>query len=132
MESRDALRAAALLGPRFSIPALLQAGFEAATLDPLFDSGILEEAKGSQARFFDPMLMEDELARIPWSKKRKLSLRIAEALERTRAAPELIGQHHVNAQNFANAEGPAGDRGSTCPQTFVSRDGSLRAEPGGR
>jgi len=103
MESRDALRAAALWGPRFSMPVLLQAGFEAATLDPLFDSGELEEAKGSQGRFFDPMLMGDELARIPWSKKRKLSLRIAEALERTRAASELIGQHHVNAQNFANA-----------------------------
>lgn len=97
------MRAAALLGPRFSIPALLQAGFEAATLDPLFDSGILEEAKVSQARFSDPKLVGDELARIPWSKKRKLSLRIAEALERTRAAPELIGQHYVNAQDFANA-----------------------------
>ena len=103
LESRNALRAAALMGERFSIPVLLQSGFEPATLDPLFDSGVLVEDKGSQARFSDPKLVQEEQDRTPWSIKRQLSHRIAEALEASRAAPELIAQHYGNAQDFVNA-----------------------------
>ena len=71
LESRNVLRASALLGERSSIPVLLQAGFEAVVLDPLFGSGLLLEDKGSLARFSDPKLVTEEKDRTPWSTKRQ-------------------------------------------------------------
>jgi hypothetical protein len=43
-ESTVALEVAALLGEEFEIETLLALGVSAETLDPLFDSGVLEEA----------------------------------------------------------------------------------------
>jgi hypothetical protein len=49
--SRAILEAAALLDQPFSVPLLIDLGFSADALDPLFDSGILREPFPNRAEF---------------------------------------------------------------------------------
>ncbi len=103
LESRDALRLAALLGESFSLQALMSLGVEADTLDPLFDQGILLPAKSSEARFASSALRDSSLNNTPWSQKRRWSLQVAELLESRREPPSVIAPHYLRAQDYPKA-----------------------------
>lgn len=103
LESRDAVRSAALLGERFSLPILMEVGVESGALDPLFDGGILIQVGSTEARFATVEILESEIGQLPWSHKRRISAKIAKALAKRRADPCEVARHYVNAQEFAQA-----------------------------
>ncbi len=103
LDSREAMRTAALLGEQFSLPLLVEIGVEAAALDPLFDEGVLIEAGATEARFADWSVADREIQSMPWSRKRRLSSRIADVLEKRDGDSGLIARHCLNAQEFARA-----------------------------
>jgi DNA-binding CsgD family transcriptional regulator/tetratricopeptide (TPR) repeat protein len=69
--SRAILEAAALLDQPFSVSLLIDLGFPADSLDPLFDNGILRETLPARAEFTNSELRNELLGRMPWSKKRR-------------------------------------------------------------
>ncbi len=103
LDSRDAIRYAALLGERFSLPVLMEIGIDFGALDPLFDGGFLLQCDDTTARFADLNMLESEIRLLPWSQKRRISAKIARALENRRADPGEIARHYVSAQEFAQA-----------------------------
>ena len=70
--SRAILEAAALLDEPFSVPLLMDLGFSADALDPLFDNGIFREPSSNRAEFADPELRSGLLGQMSWSRKRHL------------------------------------------------------------
>jgi hypothetical protein len=64
------LEAAALLDEPFSIPLLIDLGFSADALDPLFDNGIFREPFPNRAEFTNSELRNWLLGEMSWSKKR--------------------------------------------------------------
>ncbi len=105
LESRDAIRSAALLGERFSLPVLREIGIETHALDSLFDQGFLIQIEGTEAQFASSDLLESEIRQMPWSQKRRISAKIAEVLAKRRADPCEVARHFVNAQEFGQARG---------------------------
>jgi hypothetical protein len=69
--SRAVLEAAALLDEPFSVPLLIDLGFSAEALDPLFDNGIFREPFPNRAEFTNSELRNGILGEMPWSKKRR-------------------------------------------------------------
>jgi hypothetical protein len=69
--SRAILEAAALLDQPFSVSLLIDLGFSADSLDPLFDSDILRETLPTRAEFMNSELRNELLGRMPWSKRRR-------------------------------------------------------------
>jgi tetratricopeptide (TPR) repeat protein len=65
------LEAAALLDQPFSVSLLIDLGFSAESLDPLFDKGILREPFPARAEFTNSELRNELLGGMPWSKKRR-------------------------------------------------------------
>jgi len=78
--SRAILEAAALLDQPFSVPLLIDLGFSADALDPLFDSGIFRETFPNRAEFTNSGLRNELLAGMPWSRKRRLCEQVGELL----------------------------------------------------
>src|ERR1700745_2828520 len=66
------LEAAALLDEPFSVPLLIDLGFSADTLDPLFDNGIFRESLPKLAEFTNSELRNGLLGQRSWSRKRHL------------------------------------------------------------
>jgi hypothetical protein len=67
-DSRAILEAAALLDQPFSVPLLIDLGFSADALDPLFDNGIFRELFPNQAEFTNSKLRDGLLDQMSWSK----------------------------------------------------------------
>ena len=72
--SRAMLEAAALLDEPFSVPLLIDLGFSADALDPLFDNGIFREPFPNRAEFANPELRSRLLGEMSWSRKRHFVL----------------------------------------------------------
>jgi hypothetical protein len=88
--ARETLEKAALLGAEFSVPVLLSAGGAPGGLDRLFDDGWLAETGGNRARFLQPAQLQEIVAAIPWSRKRKWhSVYLCAAVISTRAFKSL-------------------------------------------
>lgn len=103
LDSMDAVRAAALLGEDFSLQVLVDVGIDLSDLDPLFDSGVLLEAKVGQARFSEFRTREQLLTQMPWSFRRAWSMRLAESLERLKGEADVLGGLFLSAQAFDRA-----------------------------
>lgn len=99
----EALQTAALLGLRVSLPVLMETGVDGESLDELFDHGLLLPEGTVEARFPKDSDRKGALDDLPWSLKRKLSARIAEALRRRRASPEEVAEHYLNARDYVGA-----------------------------
>jgi hypothetical protein len=78
------LEAAALLDEPFFVPLLMDLGFSADALDPLFDNGIFREPLPNRAEFADPELRNGLLGQMTWSRKRHLCEQAEELLSRRR------------------------------------------------
>jgi len=72
--SRAILEAAGLLDEPFSVPLLMDLGFSADALDPLFDNGIFREPFPNRAEFANPELRSRLLGEMSWSRKRHFVL----------------------------------------------------------
>lgn len=105
LESREALRLAALFGERFPLPQLAEAGVDSTSLDALFDGGFLVQEGPTEASFASEEIHEAALAGLAWSERRRFSKRVAEVMERHRGDAAAIGQLFLAAQEFARARG---------------------------
>ena len=103
LESLDAARVAALLGEHFSLQVLVDVGVDLSGLDPLFDNGLLKEEAAGQARFEDFQVREGLLTQLPWSFRRRWSLKLAESLEKLKGEPAKLGELFLSAQDFDRA-----------------------------
>lgn len=103
LTSKDAVRTAALLGEAFSLQVLVAAGVDVRELDPLFDNRVLESDTPSQATFVDPGFHQELLQKIPWSFRRKWSLKLGESLEKLKGAPGKLGELFLAAQEYDRA-----------------------------
>ena len=82
--SRAILEAAALLDEPFSVPLLIDLGFSADALDPLFDNGIFREPSPNRAEFTNSELRNGVLGQMSWSRKRHLCEQAGELLSKRR------------------------------------------------
>jgi hypothetical protein len=69
-DASRAMAAAALLDEPFSVPLLIDLGFSADSLDPLFDQGIFRAPLPSRAEFTNSELRNELLGEMSWSRKR--------------------------------------------------------------
>ena len=67
--SRAILEAAALLEQPFSVSLLIDLGFSADALDPLFDNGIFREPFPNRAEFTNPELRNELVGKLSMVKK---------------------------------------------------------------
>src|SRR4029077_6848426 len=78
--SRAILEAAALLNQPFFVPLLIDLGFSADRLDPLFDSGICREPFPTREEFTKSRLRNALLGEMPCSRKRRLCEQVGDLL----------------------------------------------------
>jgi DNA-binding NarL/FixJ family response regulator len=102
--ARETLEKAALLGAEFSLPVLLSAGAAPDGLDRLFDDGWLAEVGPNRARFLQPAQLQEIVAAIPWSRKRKWHSELARACGALRQPPGDVAHHHLEAREFEAAQ----------------------------
>jgi DNA-binding CsgD family transcriptional regulator len=101
--SRAILEAAALLDQPFSVPLLIDLGFSADALDPLFDNGIFREAFPNRAEFTNSELRNELLGGMPWSKKRRFCEQVGELLSHRRDALGEAADFFCRAHRYGNA-----------------------------
>jgi DNA-binding NarL/FixJ family response regulator/tetratricopeptide (TPR) repeat protein len=101
--SRAILEAAALLDQPFSIPLLIDLGFSADSLDPLFDNGILREPFPTAAEFTNSELRNELLGRITWSKKRHFCEQVGELLSKRRDTLDEAADFFCRAHRYGDA-----------------------------
>jgi DNA-binding CsgD family transcriptional regulator/tetratricopeptide (TPR) repeat protein len=101
--SRAMLEAAALLDQPFSVTLLIDLGFSADALDPLFDNSILCEPLPNRAEFRNPGLRNRLLAGMPWSRKRRLCEQVGELLSHRSDALGEAADFFCRAHRYGNA-----------------------------
>src|SRR4029077_20119060 len=101
--SRAILEAAALLDEPFSVPLLIDLGFSADTLDPLFDNGIFREPFPNRAEFADSELRDGLLGQMSWSKKRHLCEQVGELLRKRRDTLDEAADFFCRAHRYGDA-----------------------------
>jgi DNA-binding CsgD family transcriptional regulator/tetratricopeptide (TPR) repeat protein len=101
--SKAILEAAALLDEPFSVPLLIDLGFSADALDPLFDKGILREPYPNQAEFTDSELRKGLLDQMSWSKKRRLCEHVGELLSKRRDTLDQAADFFCRAHRYSDA-----------------------------
>jgi len=97
------LEAAALLDEPFSVPLLIDLGFSADALDPLFDNGIFREPSSNRAEFADPELRSGLLGQMSWSRKRHLCEQAGELLSRRRDTLDEAAEFYYRAHRYGDA-----------------------------
>jgi hypothetical protein len=85
------------------VPVLLSAGASLAGLDRLFDDGWLADAGPNRARFLQPGQVQEVVAAIPWSRRRKWHSELARASEALRRPASDVAHHHLEAHEFEAA-----------------------------
>lgn len=103
LQSLEAARVAALLGERISLPVLVEVGVDAEELDSLFDLRVLTQEDATYATFTDPSCRDKLVESIPWSFRRKWSLKLAKCLETRKGSDEDLGRLFLSAQLFDRA-----------------------------
>jgi DNA-binding CsgD family transcriptional regulator/tetratricopeptide (TPR) repeat protein len=101
--SRAILEAAAILDQPFSVPLLIDLGFSADLLDPLFDNGILREPFPNQAEFTNSELRNGLLGQMSWSKKRHFCEQVGELLSKGRDTLEEAADYFCRAHRLKDA-----------------------------
>jgi tetratricopeptide (TPR) repeat protein len=101
--SRAMLEAAALLDEPFSVPLLIDLGFSADALDPLFDNGIFRESLPKLAEFTNSELRNGLLGQMSWSRKRHLCEQIGELLNKRRDTLDLAADFFCRAHRYGDA-----------------------------
>jgi DNA-binding CsgD family transcriptional regulator/tetratricopeptide (TPR) repeat protein len=101
--SRALLETAALLDEPFLVPLLIDLGYPAGVLDPLFDSGIFREPCPSRAEFTDSELRNGVLGQMSWSKKRHLCERVGELLSKRRDTLDQASDFLCRAHRYDDA-----------------------------
>jgi DNA-binding NarL/FixJ family response regulator len=101
--SQAILEAASLLDQPFSVPLLIDLGFSADWLDPLFDQGILREQVSARAEFTSSELRSELLERMPWSKRRRLCEQIARLLSQRRETLGDAVEFFCRAHRYGDA-----------------------------
>src|SRR4029077_869253 len=101
--SRAILEAAALLDQPFSVPLLIDLGFSADALDPLFDNGIFREPFPNQAEFTNSELRNGLLDQMSWSKKRHFCGRVGEVLSKRRDTLDQAADFFCRAHRYGDA-----------------------------
>jgi tetratricopeptide (TPR) repeat protein len=101
--SRAILEAAALLDQPFSVPLLIELGFLADALDPLFDNGIFREPFPNQAEFTNSELRNGLLGQMSWSKKRHFCEKVGELLSERRDALDQAADFFCRAHRYGDA-----------------------------
>ena len=95
------LEAAALLDEPFSVPLLIDLGFSADALDPLFDNGIFREPSPNRAEFADPELRNGLLDQMSWSRKRHLYVTLEFLVFWARGVmADFEGNHPLAAEQY--------------------------------
>ena len=101
--SRAILEAAALLDEPFSVPLLIDLGFSADALDPLFDNGIFREPSPNRAEFTNSELRNGVLGQMSWSRKRHLCEQAGELLSRRRDTLDEAAEFYYRAHRYGDA-----------------------------
>ncbi len=101
--SRAILEAAALLDQPFSVSLLIDLGFSADSLDPLFDSDILRETLPTRAEFTNSELRNELLGRMPWSKKRRFCEQVGVLLSQRPDSLDEAADFFCRAHRYVNA-----------------------------
>jgi DNA-binding NarL/FixJ family response regulator/tetratricopeptide (TPR) repeat protein len=102
-DSRAILEAAALLDQPFSVPLLIDLGFSADALDPLFDNGIFRELFPNQAEFTNSKLRDGLLDQMSWSKKRHFCEHVGELLSKRRDTLDQAADFFYRAHRYGDA-----------------------------
>jgi hypothetical protein len=82
---------------------LIDLGFSANGLDPLFDAGILREVFSDQAVLPNSELRTGLLEQMPWSKKRQFCGRVGELLNKRRDILDQSADFFCRAHRYADA-----------------------------
>lgn len=101
--SRAILEAAALLDEPFSVPLLIDLGFSADRLDPLFDNGIFRELSLNQAEFTNSGLRNGLLDQMSWSKRRHFCAQVGELLSKRRDTLDQAADFFCRAHRYGDA-----------------------------
>jgi DNA-binding CsgD family transcriptional regulator/tetratricopeptide (TPR) repeat protein len=101
--SRAILETAALLDQPFSVPLLIDLGFSADALDPLFDNGIFREPVPNRAEFTNSELRNGLLAQMSWSKKRRFCEHVGELLSKRPDTLDQAADLFCRAHRYADA-----------------------------
>jgi len=101
--SRAILEAAALLDQPFSVPLLIDLGFSADALDPLFDNGIFREPFPNRAEFSNSELRNGLLGQMSWSKKRHFCEQVGELLSERGGTLDEAADFFCRAHRYGNA-----------------------------
>jgi DNA-binding CsgD family transcriptional regulator/tetratricopeptide (TPR) repeat protein len=97
------LEAAALLEERFSVPLLIDLGFSADALDPLFDNGFFREPFPNHAEFTNSELRNGLLDQMSWSKKRRFCEHVGELLSKRRDTLDQAADFFCRAHRYGDA-----------------------------
>jgi tetratricopeptide (TPR) repeat protein len=84
-------------------PLLIDLGFSADALDPLFDNGIFREPFPNRAEFSNSELRNELLAGMPWSRKRRLCEQVGELLSERRGTLDEAADFFCRAHRYGNA-----------------------------
>jgi DNA-binding CsgD family transcriptional regulator/tetratricopeptide (TPR) repeat protein len=101
--SRAMLEAAALLDQPFSVTLLIDLGFSADALDPLFDNGILCEPLPNRAEFTNTELRDELLGQMSWSKKRHFCEQLGKLLSDRRDTLDEAADFFCRAHRYRDA-----------------------------
>ena len=101
--SRALLEAAVLLDEPFSVPLLIDLGFSADALDPVFDNGIFREPFPNRAEFANPELRSRLLGEMSWSRKRHLCEQAGELLSKRRDTLDEAAEFFYRAHRYGDA-----------------------------
>jgi tetratricopeptide (TPR) repeat protein len=101
--SQTILEAAALLDQPFPVQLLIDLGFSADALDPLFDNGVFREPCANRAEFINSELRNELLAQMPWSRKRRFCEQVGELLSHRRDTLDEAADFFCRAHRYGNA-----------------------------
>ncbi len=100
---REAIEAAALLEPRFSVSDLVYLGIEPEVLDHCFSTGVFMETEPGMAKLAGIDARQTVNDTLPWEQKRRLHLRIAETLRGMDGRLTEAAAHYAAAHAYPEA-----------------------------
>jgi len=100
--ARNALEIAAVVGATFD-QGLVTALSDPGTIDEAMDRGLIVEEAPGHARFRHALVRDAVYAGIPWTRRRSIHCRIAQALESQGAPAGMIAEHWIAAREGARA-----------------------------
>lgn len=100
---RSAAEAAAVIGSELALDLLAIVNGSAEGIDALLESGLVSEYRPGVASFKSTRARDSVYAAIPWTRRRALHRRVAEALEAQRSAASECATHWIAAGEIERA-----------------------------